>query len=367
MELISEYRQVVKLLQEKQHVVFFAESRHYYQYFEHLINDLLANSDKRICYITADNKDPLLTAPVPGMKIICVKWLGFLFSRIKADVMIMTMPDLDNFLLKRSNGVGCYIYMFHAAVSTHQQYRQKAFFNYDTIFCTGSYQQQEIRAAEKIYQLPEKEIIPYGYPLLDALQQKKSAHPPSATILIAPSWFEGCIFDTCIGELLLQLSGLPYTIILRSHPEYEKRRKKEFKKIKKLVAIHSNLLLDDQPDVAGRLSSASILITDRSGIALEFAFGTGRPVLWIDTVAKQTNPYWKQLEIEPIENSLRRELGISLLPSELSKLPGKIKELEAFSKGFEQKMEALKKTIFYDSAEGSRKGWEYVISKIPKD
>jgi YidC/Oxa1 family membrane protein insertase len=365
MSFFSEYKQVNKLLQEKQQVVFYAESRHYYQYFEKLISGLLSTNTK-LCYITSDAADPLLTIAPANMKAIHVKWmLGFLFSKIRADVMIMTMPDLGNFLFKRSAGVGSYIYIFHAAVSTHQQYRKEAFFNYDAVFCTGEYQQKEIRKAEDLYNQRPKELISYGYPLLDQIK-KDNAENSKQTILIAPSWFAGCIFETCIEELLIQLSKLPYNIILRSHPEYEKRSRKNFKKIQKLVSADANISIDNQPDVISMLSSTDILITDRSGIAFEFAFGVGKPVLFIDTALKQNNPDWQELEIEPIENKLRAELGVSVLPSQLNQIPEKIKVLENLRGGFSDRMKELKRTIFYNSNGSYKAGLDYVLKKIGK-
>jgi CDP-Glycerol:Poly(glycerophosphate) glycerophosphotransferase len=367
MSFFSEYSQVNRLLQQKQQVIFYSESRHYSIYFKKLMDDLLAEPGLSICYITSDKNDPLLEKAPAGMNVLYVKWmLGFLFSRIRADVMIMTMPDLDNFLFKRSPGVGTYVYMFHAAVSTHQQYRKKAFFHYDTVFCTGEYQLQEIREAEKLYGQKQKTVIPYGYPLLDELNSHGSvtAGNDRPTILIAPSWFEGCILDTCIKELLQLLSSPPYKVILRSHPEYAKRKKKEFRKIQQLIARNPAMSMDELPNVFDRLPLADILITDRSGIAFEFAFGMKRPVLFIDTAYKQMNPDWKELGMEPIENSLRSSLGVTISPAELEKLPQKMSELTALQPGFANMMDELRQKIFYNSKEAYRSGLAYVVSKI---
>lgn len=353
-------------LRNKQTVVFYAESRHYYQYFEKLTKDLLAAGIK-ILYITSDKADPLRKAAPEGMHVMYTKWmLGFLFKRIKADVMVLTMPDLGNYIFKKSPSVKKYIYVFHAAVSTHQQYRKEAFFNYDTIFCTGEYQEKEIRKAEILYGINQKEIIPYGYPLLDEI--KKQSHPDARQIiLIAPSWFEGCIFDTCIEELLLQLSKLPYEVVLRSHPEYIKRKAKSFDRITKIMQRYPHMMIDDESDVIKTLAAADILITDRSGIAFEFAIGTEKPVLFVDTILKQTNPNCSELGIEPIENSLRSQLGISISPSSLDQMPQKLNELSRFANGFPAKMEDLKKSLFYNSEESYKKGADYIIRHVKTD
>ena len=51
MGFFKEYREVNELIRSKHAIVFYAESRHYYQYFDKLIRDLLA-SGKQIIYLT---------------------------------------------------------------------------------------------------------------------------------------------------------------------------------------------------------------------------------------------------------------------------------------------------------------------------
>jgi Putative glycosyl/glycerophosphate transferases involved in teichoic acid biosynthesis TagF/TagB/EpsJ/RodC len=363
MGLFAEYRQVNQLLKQKRPLVFYAESRHYYAYFEDLVSELLQSSHPSICYITSDANDPLLSKAPPGLEVIYVKWmLGFLFSRLRAGKVIMTMPDLDNFLFKRSPEVDEYIYVFHAAVSTHQQYRQKAFFHYDTIFCTGDHQVKEIRAAEKKYDQQEKRLIPYGYPLLGAIGEKVKRSPPEQpTILVAPSWYEGCIFDTCLEPLLLELSKLPYRIVLRSHPEYQKRKKKEFNRVSGMIRSNPQLSIDKNVNVIDSLAASHFLVTDRSGIAFEFAFGAERPVLFIDTVPKVVNSHWKELNIEPIENSWRGKLGLSLLPGELEHTGERINQLEEMAKGFKEKTMEWGRELFYAYPASDKKGIEHIL------
>jgi hypothetical protein len=365
MGFFKEYREVNDLLRSKHSIVFYAENRHYYQYFDKLIRDLLA-SGKQIIYLTSDSKDPLIQASFSGMKVIYVKYmLGTLFSRLKADMMIMTMPDLGNFLFKRSATVGRYIYLFHAAVSTHQQYREKAFFNYDAIFCTGSYQVEELRATEQLYNLPNKELVTYGYPLINSIKTKLRNTGPGdkqiKTILIAPSWFPGCIFDTCIKELCQSLATASYRVIVRSHPEYEKRRKRDFKQLKKLISRYSNMSIDTEPDVTTRLFDTDFLITDRSGIAFEFALGIGRPVIFIDTGLKEMNKDWRKLGIEPIENGLRNQLGEAILPQNVNQLFEKIALLES-DNSFSERMNTLEQSLFFHSY---REGLSFISSHLP--
>ena len=367
MSFFSEYRNVQNLLKQKHEIVFYAESRHYFQYYEQLIHDLLDTGKVSVTYITSDKSDPLFNTQTKNFKVVHVKWLlGFLFSKIQSSIMIMTMPDLGNYLFKRSAVVESYIYMFHAAVSTHQQYRQHAFDNYDAVFCTGDYQKNEIRKAEELYKLKPKDIIEYGYRLFDKLNELTKPIGEK-TILVAPSWYNEGIFNTCFEVLIKELSNLPYQIIIRSHPEYEKRNKKKFEQIKKMISQFSNMKIDELASVSERLPSSDILITDRSGIAFEFAFGIGKPVLFINTPLKINNPVCKDLNIEPIENYLRNELGISVDPGSMNQVPEKINLLLTDNGNFSVKMAQLKSELFYNSPASYKTGLDYVLSKLSND
>ncbi len=357
MGLFSEYSSVKKILSEKHRLVFFAESRYYYVYFERLIRDILQHTDADICYITADAADPLLKQTGPRLQVYHVKWmLGFLWARLRAEKMVMTMPDLGNFLFKKAAGVQEYIYLFHAAVSTHQQYRAGAFDHFDTIFCTGDYQVTEIKRREELESLPSKNLVQYGYPLFDTLQVEAATEP---CILLAPSWYSGGIFDACLEPLLDELLKTGQPIVVRSHPEFEKRNPAAMRRIRKLVATNPRLVIDTEPNVLTRLQQVSTLVTDRSGIAFEFAFGCSRPVLFIDTPLKQTNPDWEKTGLEPIENSLRTQLGLSVHPQQLRSVVATLQQLDQLRAEFPSRAARIKSDFFYNSQESFDAGWKY--------
>ena len=367
MGFFSEYKTISELLKERHDIVFYSESRHYYQYFEQLISGLAKKIAKPIVYITSDKNDPLLITAPKQVRVVYVKWMiGHLFSKLKARVMVMTMPDLDNYLFKKSKEVGHYVYVFHAAVSTHQQYRKKAFYHYDSILTVGPYQDNELKMAELLYHTAPKQLIKYGYPLFDTIKAKSrlATERKVKQILIAPSWFEGCIFDCCLEDLIKQLSKLPYQVLVRSHPEYEKRKKRQFGKISRLIQEASNVSIDKEPEVVNSLIGSDILITDRSGIAFEFALGTGRPVLFVETALKEVNHDWKELNIEPIENSLRSELGLSIEPTGMDKLSTKLSELEKLVPQFEITANKILEKNFYNSPGNYEGAVDFILQKL---
>ena len=51
------------------------------------------------------------------------------------------------------------------------------------------------------------------------------------------------------------------------------------------------------------------MITDWSGIGMEYGLGLLKPVLYIDVPKKNLNPEYKKIDITPIEVTIRNEIG----------------------------------------------------------
>lgn len=358
-----EYTIAQKLIQKKYHIIFYAENSYYYQYFKHLLGHLLIEKKLKICYITSDLNDTILQSKKENLETYYIKiTLGFVFPKLQADVMLLTMPDLNNFHLKRSAGVKEYIYVFHAMVSTHQQYRAHAFDHYDSIFCVGPHHSNEIQEQEHKYHLPKKKLIPYGYPLLIDLKAKAIIKVKSTTkVLIAPSWYQEGILTTCLFSILDQLVDNPYEIWIRPHPEYLKRYPKHFRKLQKHCMTRKNLYIDMTPDVFTHLVDADYLITDRSGIAFEFAYIREKPVLFIETPLKTQNPDYVNYKAIPVENKFRSQLGVRIPITEINNINNYFKKLSSIDiKSLKESIE--NEMLFTES--NWQNGINYIKEKI---
>jgi len=360
MSLMSEYRESKIVLARHWPVIFFTEKKSDFQYLRHLFY-LLKNENIELCYITSDSMDPLLKGKEKGVDVFYFKYLlGFIFNKLKADCMFLTMPDLQQFLFKRSPAVAEYVYVFHALVSTHQQYRPGAFDHYDTILCAGPHHEKEIRVRENKYKLPKKNLMPYGYPLLEGWNPEMEKIN-TTKITIAPSWYPGCILETCFYELVENLQKVDCNVEVRFHPEFVKRRKKRYEEIARFIKATPDITLDTEPDVRVSLSKTNILITDRSGIAFEFALATGRPVIFIDTAPKKFNDEADNLGIMPIEDSFRSKIGVCIQPDQLDTIGGHI---NAITEKGNVGADYLKEELVYDINQQTPVIKEYFISKI---
>ena len=184
--------------------MFYAENKASMNHFKLLIQELTEKMNLQICYLTSVKNDPIFSSK--NQRILPF-YIGLgtartkLFSTLKAKILVMDMPDLGRFHIKRSNEYPVhYVYLFHSMFSVHSYLRKGAVDNYDTIFCVGSHQVKEIRETEKVYGLKPKKLINYGYGRLDTLLQNKvnsqaTNSNSKNTIIIAPSYGDNNLLE----------------------------------------------------------------------------------------------------------------------------------------------------------------------------
>lgn len=197
-------------------------------------------------------------------------------------------------------------------------FREHCLDNFDTVFAAGPHIDTEVRANEKLYGTKEKTIVPFGYPLIenliDAYDAMDKIEHERKQILIGPSWQEDNLLDSCIDKLIEQLYCDDYRIIVRPHPEYMKRYSPKIDVLKEKYKdkIGGGLIFELDFTANSSTYESDILITDWSGIGLEFCFATLKPALFINTKIKMENPNYAKTGLVPQEVSLRNRLGVAL-------------------------------------------------------
>ena len=363
-------------LQKKQ-LVFYSESNGFYKYFSAIIDYLLEHSTLDIHYVTSDFNDHILQNTNPRIHAYYIggtKLISFMM-RMDADMVVMTMPDLEQFHIKRSlvrKDVE-YIYLDHGMTSFQLMLREHALDCYDTIFCCGPNHIDEVRETEKVYQTPEKRLVKVGYPLLDQLlvnvSQLEQTENVVKQILVGPSWQPDSLLDVCLDDLLANLLRRGHKIILRPHPEYIKRFPGKINAIQKRYENELGEFFQIETDFSSNVTvyTSDIVITDWSSIAQEFSYATKKPSIFINTPMKMMNPNYQMIPCVPLDISLRDEIGISVDVDKLDTLPAIIDEmLLAPEKYCEQITQVLEKNIYHIGSSAKFAG-EYVISRLAKD
>ncbi len=362
------------------HLVFYSESSGFYKYFADVIDYLLQHSNLSIHYITSDPNDAIFQKAQKEPRIrpyyIGEKRLITLMMKMDADMVVMTTPDLDNFYLKKSyvkKDVE-YIYTAHGVGSTNLLLRNCALAHFDTIFCIGPYQIEELREEECVYNLPSKTLVPCGYGLLDSVMtaydsslSKRLKEKPQ--VLIAPSWQPDNILDTCIDPLLDSLLCGKYHIILRPHPEYCKRYPQKIAILKsrykdKLGQSSSGFELQTDFSSNETVFESDIVITDWSTICYEFSFATKRPTLFVNTPMKVMNPDYQRLKRIPLDIEIREKIGRSISPDTAGEIERVVEKLLMQADAYAQSIEKLLGECLFNPGQSGMAGGKYIIDRL---
>ncbi|MBN1578871.1 MAG: CDP-glycerol glycerophosphotransferase family protein [Chitinispirillaceae bacterium] len=348
------YRSFRRLSPDRRNIVFYSESGQDWHVFKRIIEKLLSMS-KTVCYVTSDRQDEGLTLSHPGYDAFFIQegfWQICFFQFLKADCMVLTMIDLGIFHLKKSISPVHYIYLFHSMSSTHMVDFENSYDHYDTILCVGPHQVHEIRGRERLNNLPPKNLVEHGYARVEELMREaeKRRRVPTRpfTLLLAPTWGNSSILNVCGKELVGVLLGAGYRVILRPH---YRTRKLTPHVIDAIIAIYGNNPLLTHVDRMGDMESlfdSDLLLCDWSSTSIEYALGLEKPVLYIDVPRRVRNGRYGELGLEPLEVSIRREVGMVLAPGELDKAPAMIDLLLSNPGRFSDRIAALRNKVLFN-------------------
>ena len=101
-------------------------------------------------------------------------------------------------------------------------------------------------------------------------------------ILIAPSWnyYQENFMNKNVENIIEEVLNRGFKVRYRPHPENFKRSKKILDSYKKKFINHE-FILDDSIENIASMENAKCLITDNSGIAIEYTLIFKRPVLYL--------------------------------------------------------------------------------------
>ena len=350
----KELKKFNNLNDEQRSIVFYAENKASMNHFRLLISELTKERNFQICYITSIKNDPTLSindknilAFYIGDGIVRTKF----FLELKAKILIMDMPDLDSFHIKRSKIFPVhYIYIFHSMFSVHSYLRKGAVDNYDTIFCVGEHHKREILETEKIYGLKPKKLVNYGFGRLDTLLKeqsnfKKEELNTKNLIIIAPTYGNSNLLKICGVKLIETLLDSNFKVLLRPHFRIFKESKDLIKIILDKFQNNNNFLLEEGIIKPQIFHSSRCMISDWSGISLEYAFVFERPIIYIDVPKKELNAEVDKIDLQPIEVSIREKIGYLVEPDNLTEIPNIISEINDESRA-EQIRDIRSKTVF---------------------
>lgn len=358
------------------HLVFYSESSGFYKYYKGIIEYLLKNTNLVIHYITSDPNDAVFALSENESRIrayyIGEKKLITLMMKMDADMVVMTMPDLENFHIKRSyvrKDIE-YLYLPHGMGSVNMTLRKGSVDHYDTVFCVGKYIREEIEKTEQVYHLESKHLVDWGYSLLDEMRRSyadiKGQSVSQKHILIAPSWQQDNIVDSCLDTILDKLRDKDYKIIVRPHPQHVRHKKEKLELLKEKYRSDTNIEIQMDFSSNNTVFEADLMVTDWSDISFEYAYTTQKPVLFINTPMKVMNPEYEKIDVVPINILMREKIGRSLNLDELDKIGDTVQALLQDADKYYDKIGDIVNEYVYNIGHSSEVGAKYIISQVQK-
>ena len=361
----KELNRFKKLTNKERRIVFYAENKASINHFRQLINELTKNRDLEICYVTSIENDPFAEEENAKINFFYIgegSARTQFFVTLEADILIMDMPDLENFHIKRSKIFPVhYIYIFHSVFSTHTYLRKDALFNFDTIFCVGPHHVNEIKKSEEMYSLKSKNLIHYGFGRIDELFlkiKKENISIDKKTIIITPTYGKNNLLERCGNEIIQLLLDSGFRVILRPHFRILKESKYLIKNIEKKFGKNKNFSLEKGIISTELFQKSVCMITDWSGISFEYAFVFEKPVIFIDLPQKILNSNYKELEIEPFEIRWREKVGTIISVNNLEKI---LEFLNTYDQpSLKIQIQKIRSSTIYNIGNSNKVGADYI-------
>ena len=348
--------------------VIFSDDKRYWKVFEPICREM-DKRGKEILYITASPDDPALKCEYKGLRVECIENKNKLFTRLnylRADIVLSTTPGLDVYQWKRSKDVKYYVHIPHAAGGL-TMYRMFGLDYYDAVLYSGEFQAEDIRALEKLRNLPAKELVEAGIPYMDEMAKAYESAEPigehERTVLLAPTWGPSALFAVSGGKIIEHLLNTGYHIIVRPHPQSFTSEKEMLDKLMAEYPESEQLEWNSDTDNFNVLHRADILVSDFSGVFYDFAFIHNKPIIYTDVNFNLDvyDAWWIQDRPLWLYSALPR-IGCKLTPDNMSNIKELIDECltdEYYAEG----RQAAKNETWANIGRGAEIVTDYLINK----
>ena len=354
---------------EKIPLVIFSDHKRYFNVFEPILDELEKRKMDTV-FLTASEDDPALKKTYSH---ISCKFIGsgnkaFAYlNHLNAGVLLSTTPNLDVYFWKRSRKTDFYVHITHGAYDV-SMYRMFALDYYDAVLLSGQYQIDQTRQLEVLRGQKEKELLTVGIPYLDEMKKryekdkvfsKKNEEKP-VTVLVAPTWGESGLLMKYGEKLLDVLCKTDYRIVVRPHPQSFVSEKEKMDALMKRYPETERFSWNRDNDNYKALAESDIMISDFSGVILDYCLVFERPVIWADTEYDRAPYDCAWLEERPWLFSALERIGEKLSEENVEKI-GDLIEDSLKSNDYIKNIETIKKETWEHMGEGAEQVCDYLI------
>ncbi|RDU67644.1 hypothetical protein CQA53_01170 [Helicobacter didelphidarum] len=298
-------------------------------------------------------------------------------NSLRADIVLMTTPQLEVLQIKRSKGVKHYCHIIHSLPHV-DNYEVFALDYFDSIFTNSPIHNDFIRQVEKVRNLPTKQITITGCTYLDVLDSKlkkfqaqlakneiliyenqeikpitsfftNKADSDKYTILISPSWGREAILSKYGMKVISPLIDSNFNIIIRPHPQTYISESHILENLKAQTKDCPNIKWDSNIDNIYAMQEADLMLGDFSGILFDFLCLFSKPIATMEFNFNITGYDLEDIYDTPWVKGALQKIGRSIKDEEI---PNLASVLESF---LEDKSGILNKNI----AEMKELLWHY--------
>lgn len=306
-------------------IVIFSDHKRYFTTFKPICDEL----DKkgiRTVYMTMSPDDPALETNYENITAEFIGSGNDAFARmnlLNARIVLSTTPSIDVFQWKRSKDVDWYVHVLHSAGDV-TMYRLFGIDYYDAILTSGKFQEDEVRALEKMRNLPAKELYRAGIPYMDEMLKRAKTYERKQgdvpTVLLAPTWGEYGLLNRYGEELIWSLVDTGYNIVIRPHPQSFTADKDIIDGLMSKFPESDKLHWNRDNDNFEALADSDIMISDFSAVNFDYAFVFDKPLIYSNTgFTKNLYDAWR-FEEDPWNVATPRRIGIELTKENIPNL-----------------------------------------------
>lgn len=354
-------------IENKFSIVIFSEGKMYWKIFKPILDEF-ENREKAVTFLTCNEDDYVFKE---NYKYVNAKFIGTGYSAmakmafLKADICLMTTPQLDVLQLKRSKFCKNYVHIFHS-ISSSNDYRLFALDFYDAVLCDAEFQINDIRAMEQKRQLPAKDLKVVGSPYMDYLEKSLNSLDVQKnnkfTILLAPTWGQDGLLNKYGNNLIDKLVKDDYCIIIRPHPQSLIVEKDIIKKLENKYSSNKNIIFDYDNNNLISMAKSDIMISDFSGIMFEYAFLFNKPFLYQNSKMIDEIYDYSELGVKPLRYSIINDIGVELNENNIVNIDKIVEDLRNNEK-ISQQIKNAKNLFWAEQEVGAKNVVDYLIQK----
>ena len=370
-------------------LVFYSEGKQYHNVFAPILSYLdrfhypytYLTSSQEDCDLYQQSQNPNATFTYIGASNS-----GSAIARLnslRADLVVMTTPQLDVLQIKRSKSVKHYCHIIHSLPHI-DIYEIFALDYFDSVLTNSPIHTPFIRQVESKRHLKAKQVVITGCTYLDVLATKLQTHRQSQekfaffpqqnpaqqnstaqsssldstqakqikTILIAPSWGREALLSKYGFAIIEPFINSTFQLIIRPHPQSYLSESALLQELQERTKHCSNIVWDTHTDNIYALDSADVMIGDFSGVLFDFVCLFEKPVLTPEFRFCTIGYDLEDIYDTPWVQGALKRIGKQFHPEQIPNLPALLESMLSEQSTMQASLQAVKQELWHFQGSG---------------